>query len=614
MHVRWGDLSRSSRRRATSGGAAGILIMLTVSASAGTAAASPASGLAPHGSGGKGTISAKAGSGHRPAVRLGVSRGAQDASGALSTVSSVVVHGGYTSAGIGMRNLGYGTISITGVPVGATVVSATLLWDVLGDTADPTFAQGTFNGSQITGTAWATGGDPCWGNSANFSYEADVTSLVTGNGSYDLSGFASGETDGADPWNVGTVAPMLEGASLVVVYQLASMPQAVIQIAAGATETDSLAEADATMNGFTVAPSSSVTTTYIVADGQETGNQAGFDGNTLAVDFPGGDPQAVPNYSQGNLWDTVTTDVRSLVSPGDTSASLSVTGNNDCIVWVGQVLAVSTPRTGRCGNTVYIVATGSDQHFKSETDLSVSPQLRALYIAMKSTAAGKFIGVRVLNYPATSVKELVAGLSKVRGFNEADYLVNLTKKLAANINAYLAGKDQGVAALWSQYLNVRASCPPATKIVLGGYSQGSMVVHEFLDELAATGDSSGQAAILGSVLLADPERVKHSNVLELSDAPYRSYGVCGLVSLFVDCAAPNALTDVQPPFLKTAINVCRVDDPVCDTSQLVNHLLELPVPKALALIKSIIAIHESYTSLAATKTAGKLIGRRIAHD
>lgn len=161
-------------------------------------------------------------------------------------------------AGMGLRNLGYGTISVTGVPAGAAVKSATLLWDVLANDADPTFAQGVFNGAAITGTAWASGGSPCWPVTGNFSYKADVTSLVTGNGSYGLSAFASGQSDGADPFTSGSTPPMLEGASLVVVYSLASMARTTIQIGEGAT-----------------------------------------------------------------------------------AASLSVTGNGDCLVWVGQVLSVS---------------------------------------------------------------------------------------------------------------------------------------------------------------------------------------------------------------------------------------------------------------------------------
>ena len=319
-----------------------VALMVIASGTAALAVPSPRPGPATGHAGALGTVGAEDGPARQVTTRHAAKAGPQDATGALSTVSSVTVHGGYTAAGIGMRNLGYGTISLTGVPAGATVKSATLLWDVLADQADPSFAQGSFNGTAITGTNWASGASPCWPVSSNFSYEADVTSLVTGNGSYSLSGFATGESDGADPWNVGSVPPLLEGASLVVVYQLAAMPQTTVQIAEGATETDSGNSATATMDGFTVSAPASATTTYIVADGQEAGNTASFDGTTLPeVSFPGADPQAVPNYSQGNLWDTVTTDVSSLVSPGDTAASLAVTGNADCLVWVGQVLSVS---------------------------------------------------------------------------------------------------------------------------------------------------------------------------------------------------------------------------------------------------------------------------------
>ena len=283
-------------------------------------------------------------------VKHAAAHAAPDATGALSTISSVTVNGGYTAAGIGMRNLGYGSISITGVPAGATVQSATLLWDILADNADPTFAQGTFDGTAITGTEWASGATPCWPVASNFSYETDVSSLVTGNGSYNLAGFASGESDGADPWNVGSTPPLMEGASLVVVYTLASMPQTTIQIGEGATETDSGIPATATLGGFTASGSSSATTTYIVADGQYGDSGATFNGSTLSgVTFPGVDPQAVPNYSLGNLWDTTTADVSSLVSPGDTSATLSVTGNADCLVWVGQVLSASNTKPSELG-------------------------------------------------------------------------------------------------------------------------------------------------------------------------------------------------------------------------------------------------------------------------
>jgi hypothetical protein len=331
-----------------------IVLAVAVSCSLLPGLASIAASAAPAPIGGAGTApgapTAGAHGGHRAAHTAGTP---EDASGDLSTVSVTTVHGGYVAAGIGMRNLGYGTIAITGVPDGASIKSATLLWDIVADQPSASFAQGTIDGKAVSGNAVASGASPCWPEgSSNFSYEADVTQLVTGNGKYSLAGFAAGEDDGADPWNVGTVAPLLEGASLVVVYQLASMPSTVVQIAGGASEiADDTGSAQ--LAGFTASAQAKATTTYIVGDGQDIGTKyATFDGATVpGTGFTGSDPQAVPRYSQGDLWDTTTADVSSSVKPGDTSAPLSITsavdnGYYDCIVWVGQVLAVTQPPVG----------------------------------------------------------------------------------------------------------------------------------------------------------------------------------------------------------------------------------------------------------------------------
>jgi hypothetical protein len=260
-----------------------------------------------------------------------------------------VLNGGYTSAGIGMRNLGYGTISLTGVPKGAQVKAAYLLWDILANQPAPAYAQGEINKNPVTGTRWASGPSPCWLPSSNLAYEANVTKLVHGNGSYALSGFATGQSNGADPWNSGSAAPMLEGASLVVVYQRASLPRTVIQIDEGASETQEGDSAQATLGGFTANSPVSAVTTYIVADGQENGSTAAFNGTILpGVGFPGDAPQAVPHYSQGSLWDDVTANVSGRMTAGAKSATVAVTGYDDCLVWVGQVLAV----VGRASRTM----------------------------------------------------------------------------------------------------------------------------------------------------------------------------------------------------------------------------------------------------------------------
>ena len=273
---------------------------------------------------------------------------AQDTTPALVKFQSFSLQGGYAAGGVGMRNRGFGHISISGIPFGSTIYAAYLYWDILGGAVpDSTFSQGEINGQQITGQLVATGGDPCWGNSANFAYRAEVTSFVTGNGTYSLTNFASGMTDGTDPW-MASSPPMMEGASLVIIYENSSSPPTTILIYEGAAlasgNTDNLLEV--TIDGFTASSTFSATTTFIGADGQAADEPGStFNGNFLpTVGWDGNDPQDGPAFSQGNLWDTMTTNVTSLISPGDTNATATVQGGPDCLVWVAQVFSIT------CGN------------------------------------------------------------------------------------------------------------------------------------------------------------------------------------------------------------------------------------------------------------------------
>jgi hypothetical protein len=265
----------------------------------------------------------------------------------LYPLQTVQIKGGYESAGVAMRNLGYGTIDLTGIPSGSTVKYAYLLWDVLNDEPTAATGEGTVDSTKITGTPIGHGESPCWSEATdNYSYVANVTSLVSGNGHYDLTGFASGVTNGEDPWNVGSPAPDDEGASLVVIYANPTSPLTTIQLLGGSTETDSGNLLTQTLTGFTATSSPSASTTFIVADGQGLGSEGGFDATNLVNPFLGTAPQAVPNYSEGNLWDNLTFDVSSDVSAGDTSESVYVEGTGDCLVWIGQVFSVTaTPQT-----------------------------------------------------------------------------------------------------------------------------------------------------------------------------------------------------------------------------------------------------------------------------
>jgi hypothetical protein len=278
-------------------------------------------------------------------LSTGTSGTASSTAGLSANAYTISLRGGYVASGTGLRNRGWGTIVIRDMPYASTKYKAFLFWSVIGPdgvTTPPTsYATGKFNGVSITGTYLGSAANPCWNTGRIFGYRADVTSLVSTNGVYHLTDFASGTKYGDDPWTISSssVAPMTEGASLVIVYTKADYPLTWIQIKNGVETTKS----STTTTVFSGIPASTLPvakTTFIVADGQSSavGKSVKFNGVTLPSFVTGTDRQNGINFKYGNLQDTNTAYVK--VGKSATSASASITTGNDCITWLGQVLAV----------------------------------------------------------------------------------------------------------------------------------------------------------------------------------------------------------------------------------------------------------------------------------
>lgn len=282
---------------------------------------------------------------------LGTAGAPAASAGASSPIAPVAVgtwdvNGGYTTAGVSLRNRGFGTISLSGIPSGATIVRAYLVWSILGNAEGANFKNGTFKGVGITGAKVGTGDGLCWSVSSGYAYRADVTAQVTGNGSYALSGFASGTTDGTDPWT-SSAPPLAEGASLFVVYSKPTYPRTTVKFYTGYHSNTAAASIVATFGFTTTNPAGEARTTFIGADGQTAADPLStVNGVAMgAVDWDGTDPP-LPRYTLGNLWDTDTVALRNIVKPGQTSATITVPARvDDCTAWVAQAFSI-----GRFGN------------------------------------------------------------------------------------------------------------------------------------------------------------------------------------------------------------------------------------------------------------------------
>jgi hypothetical protein len=294
--------------------------------------------------GGQGTLL-----GSHPAVNSSVSPNTYPNS-YLTMHAGSVVNGSYAAAGCAMRNLGYCNIQISGVPGGSRVVSAYLVWSMLlGNVSPSGYGTGTFAGTPISGAIIGQGPDLCWGNSYSLTFWKNVTSLVYpgGNGTYALNNFPSGTTNGQDPFLYGSTAPMMEGATLVIVYSNRSMPREKVLLYLGdyTNLNPPSSTISQTFGGFVANGQAPSTTTSIISDGQNNANSddtALFNGVPFG-NFLGFDPLVIGGpYSAGNLHDTVSADVSPEVNSGDTSFTVTLEPNGDCVAWNGQVFATGT--------------------------------------------------------------------------------------------------------------------------------------------------------------------------------------------------------------------------------------------------------------------------------
>ena len=308
----------------------------------------------------------------------------------LTTIYHKVVRGDYVANGTSLRNEPWDIITINGIPAGATIEKAFLVWAILNDTIVPSTIM--VNGTLFNGVLAGTDVDYCWGVNYSYVFYADVTSVVTGNGVYNISGYPTGTADFSDPW-VSGVPPYAEGASLIVIYSLPSESLREIVVLIGDISTESFpvgTPINATINiNYPIATPVEAKNTWIVADGQNTFlyDKALFEetvvagpGSSIRVNdaFPGLDHRTGVS-SCGALWDTLTIDVSNLVSPGDTSFIASIQNDPDewdCLGYVANVFSIKVKAPTVVGGEII------ESNVSIGTSMLISIILISLAIAM----------------------------------------------------------------------------------------------------------------------------------------------------------------------------------------------------------------------------------------
>lgn len=108
--------------------------------------------------------------------------------------------------------------AIAGIPACATIVRAYLWAEGSGNGAAQTATiNGPFGTASFPMTIVGQGPDKCWGYAGSYTYRADVTSIIGGNGTYNISGILT---------NPPTAGNDMDGATLLVIWSDPSQPWA----------------------------------------------------------------------------------------------------------------------------------------------------------------------------------------------------------------------------------------------------------------------------------------------------------------------------------------------------------------------------------------------------
>ncbi len=201
--------------------------------------------------------------------------------------------------------------------------------------------------------------------------------------------------------------------------------------------------------------------------------------------------------------------------------------------------ATAAPTDPSCADFHWIGAAGSGQRdgAKLAVNDGMGDVVYQTYQQVRTTvvASGRTITAEAVRYPAAPVP-LEGGIGGWLDF--------------------LGSVDEGTDATAEQFEAFTERCPH-TLVVLAGYSQGAMIVHRNLYDIA---DHPQLAAAL---LIADGDRLPSDTTIKMGSTAYAPGLGKGVAQEHSFLASTN--TSPLPPAVGArTISVCDVGDPVCD--------------------------------------------------
>lgn len=217
---------------------------------------------------------------------------------------------------------------------------------------------------------------------------------------------------------------------------------------------------------------------------------------------------------------------------------------------------------GACQDVTFIGAAGSGElkdPGQAKRYHHMGPEVDRMAATMGATLwnTGRLTLARLPDmYRADGVEELAPSAGEVAGlfFGAGGAGLALLHYKSHHFDRYMDSIDDGIQKAVALATDTVANCP-STALVLAGYSQGAMVMHQAERRLAALGRRDVLAHIAGTLLLGDGDQVAHSRAERFGSSLPGAEGI------------RTALTsgrghDVQLP--ATTANICDENDIVCD--------------------------------------------------
>jgi len=218
-----------------------------------------------------------------------------------------------------------------------------------------------------------------------------------------------------------------------------------------------------------------------------------------------------------------------------------------------------------CPQMVLIGARGS-----GESDTSKTHGMGPVVSYMADRLAGELRGNREVMrtlpviYSALSVDVLRPSKAEIASFAVLSPAATAAYYYVHNVKPYLASIEEGVNSTISEAAAEVAACPH-TDLILAGYSQGAIVVHQAelrLEDgtappVARPLDTEVLNRIVGTLLVADGDRVRYSEEALFGSASAGDQGVQVAIHGI-------AARDVGDP--GGTVQVCDAQDIVCDFS------------------------------------------------